>query len=301
MIGPIRYAWLSLATAISTLALKACAAYVTGSVGLLSDALESIVNVVAALFAVFVLRVAARPADDAHPHGYEKVEYFSSGFEGALILIAALAIMVEAVPRLFAPTALRSVDVGVGLSAVAGLMNFAVARALFHGAKRHHSIALEADAHHLMTDVWTSVGVLGAIVAAKLTGWHRIDPLVAIVVAANIMRTGGSLIGRSLRGLLDAALPEEELRLVNATLQAFVQREGAQFHALRTRQSGARRFIEVHVLVSGSWSVKRGHDLCEDVERELRKLAPRTTVMTHLEPIEDPQSFADQDLDRAEE
>lgn len=295
---PVAYAWLSVATAIGTLALKSVAAWATGSVSLLSDALESVVNVVAAAFAVLVLRFAARPADRLHPHGYEKVEYFSSGFEGALILAAAAGIALEAIPRLFSPRPLESVDVGVIFSGAACLANVVVARVLFRAAKRTRSIALEADGHHLMSDVWTSVGVIGAIVVVKLTGYQLLDPIAALVVSANIVRIALPLLVRSFRGLLDVSLPSDELEPIQKIVAELSLAQPIQIHALRTRQAGARRFVELHVLVPGDWSVRRGHDLCEEVEQRIRSLAPRTTVTTHLEPLEDPRAFGDEALDR---
>jgi cation diffusion facilitator family transporter len=296
--GSSGYAWLSVATAVATLALKGIAAYITGSVGLYSDALESIVNLVAALLAVYAIRVATRPADEAFPHGYDKAEYFSSGFEGALILVAAFLMGFEAIRRLLAPAPLVEIELGLGISMVACAMNFVVSRALMQGAKKHESIALEADAHHLMTDVWTTIGVAIAVVLVRVTGWQWLDPVAALIVAANVVRIGVALVRRSSRGLLDAALPSQERAAVDAMLEEVSAREGAQFHAVRTRQAGARRFIELHVVVPGRWSVQRGHDLCEKIEEGLRNLGPRTTVLTHLEPLEDPKSYADQQLDR---
>ncbi len=298
--NPTAYAWLSVATAVGTLALKAVAAWATGSVSLLSDALESIVNLVAAALAVVALRLAARPADSAHPHGYEKVEYFSSGFEGALILVAAAGIAVEAIPRLLSPRPIESVSVGLLFSGIACVANLVVARLLLRVGRQTRSIALEADGHHLMSDVWTSVGVLGAIVAVHFTGLTILDPIAALVVAANIVRIAGPLVVRSFRGLMDASLPADELDPIRAALVHIKSTYPVEIHALRTRQAGARRFVELHVLVPGDWTVARGHDLCEEVEHRIRALAPRTTVTTHLEPLEDPRAFGDENLDRAE-
>lgn len=296
---PSAWAWLSVATAVATLGLKAGAAYITGSVSLLSDALESIVNLVAALGAVLALRVAAKPADDEHPHGHDKVEYFSSGFEGALILVAAVTIAVTAVPRLIAPRPLEDTGIGLAISTAASVINLVVARMLFAAGKKHRSITLEADAHHLMTDVWTSAGVLVAVVLVRLTGALWLDPLAAMIVAANIVRIAVMLIRRSLLGLMDTALDAEAQKQIDGVLSALSASEPVSFHAVRTREAGSRRFIDLHVLVPGSWTVQRGHDLCEEVERRLRELSPRTSVLTHLEPVEDPRSFEDQQLDRA--
>lgn len=290
-----RYAWLSIAAGLVTLGLKAVAWRVTGSVGLLSDALESIVNVVAALAAFWALRVAATPPDAEHQHGHDKAEYFSSGFEGALIIVAALAIVATAVPRLVAPRPLETVGAGLVVSAVASLINLAVGRYLIIVGKRHGSITLEADGRHLLTDVWTSAGVIVGVALVSLTGFLRLDPLLAIGVALHILATGWSLVRRSGMGLLDTAVPEAERAAIEAVLDRY-RVEGAIWHALRTRQSGARRFVSVHVLVPGRWTVRRGHDLLERIETELRQLTPRMTVLTHLEPIEDERAYADEEL-----
>lgn len=297
--APSAWAWLSVATAVATLGLKAGAAYITGSVSLLSDALESIVNLVAALGAVLALREAAKPADDEHPHGHDKVEYFSSGFEGALILAAAVTIATTAIPRLLDPRPLEDTGIGLAISTAASGINLLVARMLFAAGKKHRSITLEADAHHLMTDVWTSAGVLVAVVLVRLTGLLWLDPVAALIVAANIVRTAVMLIRRSLLGLMDTALDAASQKQIDEVLAAVSASEPVSFHAVRTREAGSRRFIDLHVLVPGSWTVQQGHDLCEEVERRLRELSPRTSVLTHLEPVEDPRSFEDQQLDRA--
>jgi cation diffusion facilitator family transporter len=292
-----RFAWLSIAAAIITIALKSAAYLLTGSVGLLSDALESVVNLVAACITLVMVAIAARPPDEEHAWGYGKAEYFSSGAEGVLILLAALAIGWTAVPRLLAPRPLESVGLGFVISIAASAVNFAVARVLLAAGRRHHSIALEADARHLLTDVWTSAGVLTAVVAVAITDWEILDPIIALVVAAQILWTGVQLVRRSALGLLDRALPPDE----QSALQAVLDRHGGadvQFHAVRTRQAGARRFVTLHVLVPGSWSVQRGHALCEQVELEIAAQLPNASVLTHLEAIEDPASFQDQGLDR---
>jgi cation diffusion facilitator family transporter len=293
-----RYAKLSIAAAVATILLKGLAWRLTGSVGLLSDALESLVNLVAAIVTLFMLEMAARPPDEQHPFGHGKAEYFSSGAEGALILLAAGGIAWTAVSRLFSPQPLEELGVGVAVSVAASLVNLAVGRVLLSAGRRYHSLALEADAHHLMTDVWTSAGVLAAIGLVALTGWTILDPLIALVVAAQIVWTGVKLLRRSALGLLDTALAPQELAAVKEVLR---RNEGpeVQFHALRTRQAGARRFVTVHVLVPGEWSVRRGHDLLERIEHEIGQEIPHVTVLTHLEALEDPASFRDQELDRA--
>lgn len=292
-----RYAWLSIGAALLTIGLKAGAYGLTGSVGLLSDALESLVNLVAAVVALVVLSVAERPPDEDHAYGHDKAEYFSSGVEGALILIAAVSIIATATPRLQAPQPLEDVRLGLGISVAASLVNLAVARVLFRAGRDYSSITLEADSQHLMTDVWTSAGVVVGIGATALTGWLLLDPLIALVVAANIIWQGYRLVRRSVLGLLDTALPPSERGAVQ-TILARYGAQGVQWHALLTRQSGARRFVSVHILVPGEWTVQHGHNLLEQVERDIRDALPNATVFTHLEPIEDPHSWQDTTLDR---
>lgn len=295
-----RFAWLSIAAALVTIGLKAGAYLLTGSVGLLSDALESVVNLVAAVVALVVLAVAARPPDDDHAYGHGKAEYFSSGVEGGLIIVAAASIGYAAVGRLLSPAPLEDVGLGLAISVAASAINLAVARVLLQAGRHYHSITLEADAHHLMTDVWTSAGVVLGVGLVALTGWERLDPIIALIVAANIVWSGARLLRRSVLGLLDTALPKEERAAVLDVLERFRAEQGVQFHALRTRQAAARRFVSMHVLVPGEWSVQHGHLLLEQIEREVRAALPNATVFTHLEPLEDPLSFEDQQLDRAE-
>ncbi len=292
-----RYAWLSIAAAIATISLKAAAYALTGSVGLLSDAVESVINLAAALVALAMLTVAAQPPDEEHQYGHDKAEYCASGVEGALILIAAVAIAVAAVGRLLHPRAIQDVGVGLAVSAVASAINLGVARVLFTIGRRHDSITLEADARHLMADVWTSAGVIAGVALVVLTGWQRLDPVVALLVAANILWTGSRLVQRSAHGLLDRALPSREGEAVERIVAGF-RAEGVEFHAIRSRQAAARRFVSMHVLVPGDWSVQRGHQFVERVEAAVRAAVPNCSVFTHLEPIEDPVSFADIALDR---
>lgn len=294
-----RFAWLSIAAALATIALKTLAWRLTGSVGLLSDAVESLVNLAAAIVTLVMLTLAARPADEEHAFGYSKAEYFASGSEGMLILVAAIAIAWSAIGRLIAPQPLESVGLGLAVSVAASLVNFGVARVLLRAARAHGSIALEADSHHLMTDVWTSVGVIAGVGAVAITGWQRLDPLIALAVAVNIIFTGVSLMRRSFRGLLDRALPRETLVSIEALLEPY-RAQGIGFHALRTRAAADRSFVSMHVLVPGDWTVKRGHDLAERVDREIRGLLPRVTVFIHLEPLGDPASYLDVELDRLE-
>ncbi len=293
-----RYAWLSIAAAVATITLKAGAYYLTGSVGLLSDALESVVNLVAAVTALAMLAVAERPPDDDHPFGHTKAEYFASAVEGGLILVAAFGIAATAIERLFSPQPLEHVGVGLAISVVASTINLAVARVLERVGRRYGSITLEADARHLMTDVWTTLGVLVGVGLVQLTGWLPLDPIIAILVALNIVWAGVQLMRRSATGLMDSAIPVPERERVQQVFARFAA-DGAEFHSLRTRQAGQRRFISVHVLVPGEWTVQHGHDLLERIEREVREAMPgSTTVMTHLEPIEDPVSHEDVEIDR---
>jgi cation diffusion facilitator family transporter len=294
-----RFAWLSIAAALLTIGLKSAAYWLTGSVGLLSDAIESLVNLVAAIMALAMLTLAAQPADEEHAYGHGKAEYFSSGVEGALILLAAASIGWAAWGRLLHPQPIEQAGLGLAISVAASILNFVVARILLTAGRRYHSIALEADAQHLMTDVWTSAGVLVGIGAVMLTGWERLDPIIALLVAANIIWAGVQLVRRSALGLLDTALPQAELTTLRQVLDRYIQ-SGVQFHALRTRQAGARRFVSMHVLVPGDWTVHRGHMLLEQIERDIRAVLPNVTVFTHLESLDDPESWQDTALDRAE-
>ncbi len=295
--GLLRFALVSVAAAIVTIALKGGAYLLTGSIGLLSDALESLVNLVAALVALVALSVAARPADDDHTYGHTKAEYFSSGFEGALILIAAVSIVIVAARRLLVPVPIEDPGVGLAITALASLINFGVARVLLQAGRRYESITLEADAQHLMADVWTSMGVIVGVAAAAITGWSRLDAVVAIAVAVHVVGAGLKLLRRSMLGLLDTSLPEEMLGGITRILEARA-RDGVRYHALRTRQAGARRFISFHILVPGDWTVQRGHDLLEEIEEQIRAAVPSSVVDTHLEPIEDPVSWDDTRLER---
>jgi cation diffusion facilitator family transporter len=292
-----RYAWLSIATAIATIVLKGVAWKMTGSVGLLSDAIESFVNLAGALMALWMLTLAALPADDDHAHGHGKAEYFSSAFEGFLILLAAASIAYAAIDRMMNPQPLEAIGVGLLVSVVASLLNLATARTLLRVGKQHNSITLEADAHHLLTDVWTSVGVIAGVGLVSLTGWLWLDPVVALLVAANIVWTGYQLMSRSAAGLMDISLPAGKLDKIESLLAGY-REQGLDFHALRTRQAGGRAFVTLHVLVPGEWTVQYGHDWAERIEDDIRKALPFTHITTHVEPLEDPASMNDQELDR---
>src|SRR4051794_17687418 len=287
----------SIGAALATIALKTVAWLVTGSVGFLSDAAESLVNLAAAVIALIAVRVAARPPDEEHEYGHEKAEYFSAGAEGVLILVAALSIAVVAVMRLMDPQPLDGVGIGVAVSAVASALNLAVALLLMRVGREQRSITLEADGRHLMTDVWTSIGVIVGIVAVTVTGWDRLDPIIALVLAANILRSGVRLVSRSAGGLMDAALGPEEQQEIVEVLDGY-RAQGVDFHALRTRQSGRRAFVSFHVLVPDGWSVRQGHDVAEQVAGSVRQRLPYATVFTHLEPEGDPASFEDVRLEQ---
>jgi cation diffusion facilitator family transporter len=289
------YAALSIGAAVITIALKFGAYKLTGSVGLLSDAFESIVNLVAALAAFWALSYAAKPPDAEHTFGHFKAEYFSSALEGCLILVAAGSIAVAAGQRLLAPQPLEQAGLGLLLALVATTINGGVAWILLQAGRRLRSITLRADAHHLLTDVWTSIGVVLGIGLVSITGWDVLDPIIALLVAANIVWTGIKLLRETGSGLLDAAIPHEEKRLIEPILDTY-QAQGIQFHAMRTRVAGTHRFISFHVLVPGAWTVQRGHDLCEEIEQAIALALPGTDVTTHLEPAEDQASWDDPKL-----
>ena len=293
-----RYAWLSIAAAIATILLKGIAWKMTGSVGLLSDAIESGVNLAGAMMALWMLTLAALPADDDHAHGHGKAEYFSSAFEGFLILLAAVSIGYTAINRLLDPQPIEAVGIGLMVSVLASIINFATARTLLVVGRKHDSITLEADAHHLLTDVWTSVGVIAGVGLVALTGWLWLDPAIALLVAANIVWTGYQLMRRSADGLMDISLPAEKIEKIENLLAGYRQQK-MDFHALRTRQAGGRAFVTLHLLVPGEWTVQHGHDWAERIEAEIRNALPNTHITIHLEPLEDPVSMNDQGLDRS--
>jgi cation diffusion facilitator family transporter len=293
-----RYAWLSIAAAFATIGLKSAAWWVTDSVGLLSDALESLVNLAAAVFALSMLRLAAAPPDEEHQYGHSKAEYLSAGIEGALIALAAVGILAAAIPRLIEPKPLDTPVLGLVLSTAATAINLAVGLILIRVGRQHHSITLEADGHHLITDVWTSVGVIIGVTLVFATGWLRLDPLLALAVAAYIIWTGVGLMRRSVSGLLDAAISPEEQNEIHKLFSEYSRRYGVSFHALRTRQAGARRFVSFHFLVPDAWTVSQAHRLCEEIEERIRMMVPNAAVFTHIEPIDDPASYDDQKLDR---
>jgi cation diffusion facilitator family transporter len=292
-----KYAWLSIGAALSTITLKSIAYLITGSVGLLSDAAESLVNLLAAIITLVMLIIAARPADELHNYGHSKAEYFASFAEGFLILFASLGIIYSAVQRILNPQPLEQVPLGLIASVSAFLINYFVAQVLLKAGKKFNSISLEADAHHLMTDVYTSAGVLLAVGIVAVSGWFILDPIIALLVALNILRTAYALLKRSVYGLMDTALSTEDQQTVQTIFEKY-RSQGVQFHALRTRQAAGRRFISFHILVPGHWSTHRSHHLAEEVEADIRKSLNGATVFTHLEPVDDPLSYQDIEIDR---
>jgi cation diffusion facilitator family transporter len=280
------------ATSVVAISLKFAAYALTGSVGLLSDAIESLVNIVAALVALMTLTYAAGKPDREHNFGHEKAQYFSSGIEGALIFVAAGAIVWAAIPRLLQPQPIEQVGIGLALSVLASVANAACAYVLLRAARVHRSITLEADARHLLTDVWTTAGVIAGVVLVQATGLLRLDPIVAIAVAVQILWTGSRLMSRSFHGLMDRAIPDADRAVIVEVLET-LRHQGGDYHALRTREAGAKSFVDVHVLVPGNLTVQQGHDLCEKLEKEIQSLLPHVEVLTHLEPLEDPRSWDD--------
>jgi len=279
------YLKLSVAVALATIALKTVAWWVTGSVSLLSDALESLVNLAGAMFALLMVTIAAHPADDEHPYGHHKAEYFSSGFEGVLILVAALAIIAAALQRFWAPQPLDSLGWGLSLSLVSTAMNGALAWAMLRKAREHRSMALEGDARHLFTDVWTSVGVVLGLLAVGATGWLWLDPVVAIAVAANIAREGVSLIRRSVDGLMDSALEPQVLADIDKTLDGF-RHHVLRFDHVSSRRAGSRRFVDLHMHLPGSWSLGRAAALRSSVEQALMSAVPGLRASIQLLPMD---------------
>ncbi len=287
-----RFAWLSILAAVITIGLKVSAYFLTNSIGLLSDAMESVVNLVTAIVALIALRIAARPADDEFSYGYSKAEFFSSGFEGGMILIAAGSIVATAVPRLIHPQPLEKIGLGLGVSIAASIVNWGVAIVLTRAARLYGSITLEADARHLMTDVITTAGVIAGVGLVSLTGWQRLDAIIALLVAGNILFTGFKLLKHAALGLLDVALPKSDLQVILDILKPY-ESDGITFHDIRSRSAAARGFVSMHVLVPGDWSVQKAHDLAEQLENRIHTSLPQIMVFTHIEPAEDPASLLD--------
>lgn len=295
-----RAARLAILAAIATMALKFIAYLVTGSVGLLSDAVESSANLVAALTALFAVWYAARPADLSHRYGHEKIEFFASGLEGILVLVAAGGIGWYAVARLIDPRPLESIDVGLAITIAASAINFGAARLLLRVARAHDSVALQADGRHLMTDVWTSAGVVIGLLLVSLTGVERLDPVIALLIAVNILWTGIGLVREAVNGLMDRALSPQIEQAVRRAIEGELE-SGATYHALRTRQAGSRRFVDFHLLVPGEVSVQRAHDVSNRIEHAVEAAIPRAETTVHVEPIEEPASWSDSELLAIEE
>lgn len=292
------YALLSIGAALATMAIKALAWWVTDSVGLLSDAMESLVNLGAAILTLSMLRIAVAPPDRDHPYGHDKAQYFASGIEGGLIVLAAAAIIYTALPRIWTPQPLSAPLLGIVISTAASGINLAVALVLIRASRKHDSIALEADGRHLLTDVWTSAGVIVGVALVASTGMLVLDPLIALAVAAHIIWTGVQLMRRSVSGLMDKRIPGDELAEVEKILAEYVRRYGVAYHALRTRRAGARRFVSFHLLVPDEWSVAHAHRLSEEIESRIGSLVPNAALLVHIEPIGHPSSYDDLHLDR---
>ncbi|GMA39623.1 cation diffusion facilitator family transporter [Mobilicoccus caccae] len=293
-----RFAWLSIATAVVTIALKTGAWYLTGSVGLLSDAAESVVNLVAAFVALIALRVAAKPADKSHLFGHSKAEYFSAAVEGMMIFVAAIFIIVMAIERLINPAPIENVGIGLGISVVAAVLNGGVAVVLLRAGRRYRSNTLVADGKHLMTDVWTTGGVLVGVFLVAVTQWQPLDPIVALLVGVNIVVTGWKLLSESIGGLMDVSWPKEENRELARLMRTFTSEE-VDIHALRTREAGHHRYVEFHLLVPGAWTVQQAHDLCEDIEEAIDAAFDGVLISSHIEPREDPRAYSDFDAEVA--
>ena len=286
------YLKLSVAVAVATIALKTAAWWVTGSVSLLSDAMESLVNLAGAIFALAMVTVAAQPPDEDHPYGHHKAEYFSSGFEGVLILVAAVGIVWTAVLRLLNPQPLEQVGLGLVLSGISSALNGALAFAMLRKAREHRSIALEGDARHLITDVWTSAGVMVGLVAAQATGWLWLDPVAAIAVALNVAREGSHLIWRSSQGLMDQAVEPAVHAQIVATLQGF-EHQAIRFDHLNTRWAGQRRFVDLHMHMPGGWSLSRAAAVRVSVEQALMSAVPGLRATIQLLPMDVEAHFDD--------
>jgi len=290
--SPAKYVWISIAASIATIMLKGGAYYITGSVGLLSDALESFINLAAAVTALIMITIAMSPPDKDHPFGHSKAEYFSSVIEGSLILVAAVAIGVTSIEKIINPGELSDLGSGLAISALASVINLFTALILLRAGKRYNSITLEADAHHLMTDVWTTAGVIAGLVMVKITGFVILDPVIAILVAVNIVFTGVRIIKRSVSGLMDEALPEKELNLVKSVLDGY-EEQCITYHSLYTRKAASKNFIFLHLLMPGNWHISRGHEITKEIEVEIAKVLPDSDVFIHIEPLNDPDSFDD--------
>jgi len=279
-----RYMRLSIFAALATISLKLVAWWVSGSVGLLSDALESFVNLAGAMFALLMIQIANEPPDASHPFGHSKAEYFSSGFEGTMIFVAAVAILWSAAPRILHPQPLEALGMGLWFSAASTALNLGVSLTLSRASRRLRSVALEADARHLMADVWTSVGVIMALIAVTLTGWTWLDPLIAVAVAIHILFEGWRLMRGAADGLMDQALPVADVANIESLLDEYAVR-GVHYAGLKTRMAGSQRFVHLNVLVPGDWRVDQSHELLDEIEARVSAVLGEAQVTTHLEPL----------------
>ena len=293
-----KFAWLSIFAAVITIGLKTGAYQLTDSVGLLSDALESVINLAAAIIALIMLTLAAKPPDEDHAFGHDKAEYFAGGIEGTLILIAALTIGWTSLNRFFHPQPIEQIGIGLIITTAATVINLIVGQILVRAGRKYRTITLEADGKHLMTDVWTSIGVIAGIWAVGATGWLFLDPLVALFVAANITRTGFQLTRRAALGLMDTSVSGEKQEKIRKVLDYYAAEKEIEYHALRTRRAATRSFISVHILVPGDWTVHKGHQMLEEIESEIRREVEGSIIFTHLESLDDPASWYDVELDR---
>jgi cation diffusion facilitator family transporter len=284
--------WFSIGASILTIIIKSAAYFTTGSVGFMSDAMESFVNLVAAIIAFISLTIAARPADKKHPFGHDKAEYFSSLTEGLLITLAAVGIAYTAINRIYHPQPLEELNIGMALSIFATLINLATARLLLYFARKHNSITIEADARHLMTDVWTTVGIIAGIILVKFTNWQILDPIMAILVAVSILYTGAKLIIRSTDGLMDEKLSEKDLKIIMEILENH-KSKGLDYHALYTRQASSKRFITFHLLFPGDSTIQQAHEVTKLIENEIFEKIPNSNIFIHIEPLNDPDAYDD--------
>jgi cation diffusion facilitator family transporter len=284
--------WIPIIAAVLTIFIKSAAYYITGSVGFMSDAMESVINLIASIVAFISLTIAAQPADKKHPFGHDKAEYFSSLTEGILITLAALGIAYTGINRIYHPQPLEELNIGMALSIFATLINFGTALILLHYGRKHNSITLEADGHHLMTDVYTTVGIVTGIFLVKLTNWQLLDPIMAIVVAVSILYTGIKLIVRSTDGLMDQKLSEKDMILIKEILDKH-KAQGVDYHALYTRQSSSKQFITFHLLFSGDITLSEAHEISKAVEIEITEKIPNSDIFIHMEPMNDPDAYDD--------
>lgn len=280
-----RFMWLSIAAAAITIALKITAAWVTGSVGFFSDAIESVINLVAAVVGLWALKLAAKPADANHNFGHAKAEYFSAQVEGAMILVAAIIIIVTAIGRILDPQPVDQLGIGLLFSVISTLVNLAVGLVLVRSGKKYRSSTLSADGRHLLTDVWTTVGVIVGMALVALTGWEVLDPIVALIVGANILFTGYRLLRGAMQGLLSEALPADELEVVNAFLRRFEEEHGVEFTSVRTAAFGRDRLLNIIMQVPGSWTVSQSHELADATENGLAQALGGAETTVHIEPL----------------